>query len=135
MRRMEAGRRAIRGVVLLAALALPACGLRKGEEESFARAAALTGGDPHAGRRKARELGCGSCHTIPGVFGAHSQVGPPLTGMGGRMYIAGVLTNTPEHMVRWIRDPQSVDSATAMPDVGASERDARDIAAYLYAIP
>jgi len=131
---MEMGRRAMRGAVLLGVLALSACGMRD-DERAFADAAALTGGDPVAGRTKARRLGCGSCHTIPGVFGAHSQVGPPLKGIRGRMYIAGVLTNTPEHMVRWIQDPRSVDSTTAMPSVGASERDARDIAAYLYAIP
>jgi cytochrome c len=135
MRGKGIGWRAMRGAALLGVVALSACGLRNDQEESFANAAALTGGDPHAGRRKARELGCGSCHTIAGVPGAHSMVGPPLTGIGGRMYIAGVLTNTPDHMVTWIRDPRSVDSATAMPDVGASERDARDIAAYLYAIP
>ena len=112
---------------------LAACGMG-GEERSFADAAALTGGDPRAGQAKARELGCGSCHTIPGVTGARSLVGPPLVGIAERMYIAGVLTNTPDHLVRWIMDPRSVDSSTAMPSVGASERDARDIAAYLYTI-
>jgi cytochrome c len=116
---------------VVAALALAACG---GDEEAFANAAALTGGDPHAGRVKVREYGCGSCHTIPGVPGADALVGPPLTNLGSRMYIAGVLTNTPDHLVRWIRDPPSVDSATAMPNVGVTERDARDIAAYLYAV-
>ena len=105
--------------MLLVALALSACGLGP-DEKSFADAAALTGGDPRAGRVKAREYGCGSCHTIPGVEGADALVGPPLTGVGERMYIAGVLTNTPDHLVRWIRDPPAVDSATAMPNVGAS---------------
>jgi cytochrome c1 len=38
-------------------------------------------------------------------------------------------------MVRWIQDPRAIDSATATPPVDASEKDARDIAAYLYAIP
>ena len=61
-------------------------------------------------------------------------MGPPLTDMGSRMYIAGRLTNTPQHMIRWIQDPRAVDSATAMPNLGVSERDARDIAAYLYAV-
>jgi cytochrome c1 len=36
--------------------------------------------------------------------------------------------------VRWIQDPPAVDSATAMPNLGVSERDARDMAAYLYAV-
>lgn len=117
---------------LVLAMALAACG--RGEAKRFADAAALTGGDPRAGREKARDAGCGSCHTIPGVAGARALVGPPLAGIAGRMYIAGVLTNTPDHMVRWIQDPPAVDSATAMPSLGLTEADARDIAAYLYAL-
>lgn len=120
------------GMVLLALLALAACD--GGETRAYAHGAALTGGDPRAGREKAREYGCGSCHTIRGVPGADSRVGPPLDEVGTRLYIAGRLTNTPQHMVRWIADPRAVDPSTAMPDVDVSERDARDIAAYLYAI-
>jgi cytochrome c len=120
----------MRCVLVLALLVLAACG----RGQAFADAAALTGGDPRAGREKAREYGCGSCHTIPGVPGADALVGPPLTGIGGRMYIAGVLTNTPEHMMSWIMDPPAIDSGTAMPNVGVTEKDARDIAAYLYAV-
>jgi cytochrome c len=98
------------------------------------QAARLTGGDPRLGPAKLRSYGCNTCHTIPGVVGADAQVGPPLTGIAGRMYIAGILTNTPQHLVEWIRDPTKVDPHTAMPDVGVSERDARDIAAYLYTL-
>lgn len=119
-------------LVVLALLSLGACNRR--DRQSFADAAALTGGNPHAGREKARHYGCGTCHTIPGVAGAHALVGPPLAGIAGRMYIAGVLTNTPDHMVRWIMDPPAVDSATAMPNTGVTESDARDIAAYLYTL-
>lgn len=122
----------MRRFVPLALLALAACG--RGEARTFADAAALTGGNAYAGREKARDYGCGSCHTIPGVPGAHGLVGPPLTGIAGRMYIAGVLTNTPQHMTSWIMDPPAVDSATAMPNVGVTEQDARDIAAYLYTL-
>lgn len=117
---------------VLALLLLAGCNRRDGL--SFADAAALTGGNPYAGREKIREYGCDACHTIPGVPGANALVGPPLAGIGGRMYIAGILTNTPEHMVRWIVDPRALDSATAMPKVGATETDARDIAAYLYTL-
>lgn len=115
---------------LLAALALGACG----REERFREAALMTGGDPEAGRSLIRGAGCGSCHTIPGVRGANSLVGPPLTGIAHRVYIAGVLENTPENMVRWVRDPQAVDSLTAMPDLGLSDDEARHVAAYLYTL-
>lgn len=122
----------MRRILPLALVMLAACG--RDEGKAFANAAALTGGDAYAGREKARDYGCGSCHTIPGVPGAHALVNPPLAGIAGRMYIAGVLTNTPQHMMSWIMDPPPIDSATAMPNVGLTEEDARDIAAYLYTL-
>jgi cytochrome c2 len=97
-------------------------------------AAQVTGGNPDRGVRAIRHYGCATCHTIPGVPGANSNVGPALAGISGRPYIAGVLTNTPSNLVRWIHHPQQVDPLTAMPDVGLSEADSRDIASYLYTL-
>jgi cytochrome c2 len=94
----------------------------------------LTGGDPRRGRALARTFGCAGCHTIPGVIGADGQIGPPLDGIANRMYIGGVVTNTPEDMVRWIMNPKAIDARTAMPVVGVDEVQARDIAAYLYTL-
>jgi len=51
-----------------------------------------------------------------------------------RVYVAGVLNNTPDNLVRWISDPKAIDERTAMPNVGVSESEARDIAAYLYSL-
>jgi cytochrome c1 len=42
-----------------------------------------------------------------------------------------VLPNTPQNMVRWLRHPQAVSPKSAMPDLGVTEPDARDVAAYL----
>jgi cytochrome c len=92
----------------------------------------VAGGDARRGHDLIRSYGCGSCHSIPGVRGANAYVGPNLDGIASRSYIAGVLPNDPENMVRWIRNPPAVDSKTAMPYLGVSERDARDIAEYLY---
>jgi len=117
----------------LGALLLAGCGGGPGEE-AMARGAALTGGDPHRGPAAIRRYGCGTCHTVAGVAGADGTVGPPLTGISGRMYIAGVLANEPGNLVRWIMDPPGIDSATAMPNVGVTDAEARDIAAYLYAL-
>jgi mono/diheme cytochrome c family protein len=88
---------------------------------------------PHAGRgkRAIHQYACATCHQIPGIVGANAPVGPPLHTVGTRGFIAGVLPNTPENMVRWIRHPQAVAPRSAMPDLGVNERDARDIAAYL----
>lgn len=97
-------------------------------------AAAMTGGNPQRGREIIRHYGCDSCHSIPGVVGARGLVGPPLDNIGSRSILAGQLTNTPENLMRWIRDPQSIEPGTAMPMLGVTEQDGRDIAAYLYTL-
>jgi cytochrome c len=94
----------------------------------------LTGGEPAAGRRVMTKYGCDTCHTIPGVLTADSTVGPPLTQLANRTYLAGRVENTPENLIRWIRFPHSIDEHTAMPETGVTERDGRDIAAYLYTL-
>ena len=78
-------------------------------------AAEMTGGTPSRGREVIRSYGCQSCHTIPGVTGARALVGPPLSGIASRSYIAGVLSNTPAHMIEWLRNPPAVDSKTRCP--------------------
>jgi cytochrome c len=85
-----------------------------------------------AGRRLIASYGCGSCHSIPGVAGANAMAGPPLAHFYERSYIAGKLPNTQENLVKWIQDPQQIDPGTAMPNLGVTEDEASDIAAYLY---
>jgi cytochrome c len=101
-------------------------------EHSSRNLAELTGGNPQRGAVAIRQYGCGACHTIPGIRGAEGLVGPPLTGIAQRAYVGGVLTNTPENLVRWIQNPPAVDPQTAMPNVGVTYSDAVDIAGYLY---
>lgn len=93
-----------------------------------------TGGNTLEGKQVIQAYGCGACHTIPGIHAAKGVVGPPLLFMARRTMIAGELPNTPANLVRWIKDPPSVEPGTAMPKLGLSERDARDAAAYLYTL-
>jgi len=95
------------------------------------KAAAMTGGDPHAGIAAVRRYGCGSCHTIPRVPGADGKVGPSLASIGGRRFVAGELPNTPDNLIHWIQHPRKINEKTAMPDMGVTEKDARDITALL----
>ena len=74
-------------------------------------------GDAARGRLLLRQYGCGDCHRIPDVATATATIGPPLEGVGRRVYLAGVLPNSPENMTRWIRSPQSVKPQTLMPDL------------------
>jgi len=94
----------------------------------------LTGGEPNRGPQAIRKYGCDTCHTIPGVLTADATVGPPLTQVARRTYLAGRVENTPENMIQWIRHPHSVDDHTLMPEMGVSMQDGRDIAAYLYTL-
>lgn len=94
----------------------------------------VAGGDAERGRRTIREVGCGSCHIVPGVADARGLVGPPLIHWSGRSTIAGELPNNPEQLIAWITDPQAVEPGTDMPNMGLTVAQARDIAAYLYTI-
>ncbi|MWJ26979.1 c-type cytochrome [Halomonas sp. ZH2S] len=91
-------------------------------------------GDPAKGKMAIAAYGCGSCHAIPGILGANGRTGPPLERIAERTYLAGVLPNTPEQMMRWIRIPEAIDPLTAMPNMDVSVNDARDITAYLYTL-
>lgn len=90
--------------------------------------------DAERGRLLLRQFGCGGCHAIPGVAVAQGKVGPPLDGVARRVYLGGVLPNTPENMTRFIRAPQKADPGSAMPDMGVTEEHARDMVAYLYTL-
>ncbi len=59
------------------------------------------------------------------------MVGPALTGMGNRSYIAGRFPNEPIDMEEWLQHPQAMKPGTAMPDLGVTQRDASDLASYL----
>jgi cytochrome c1 len=51
-----------------------------------------------------------------------------------RTFIAGEVPNTPDNLVRWIQSPQSIEAGTAMPTLGLTEQQSRDVAAYLYTL-
>lgn len=102
------------------------------EGESEQNAARITGGDPRQGRAAIERYGCGSCHIIPGVRGANGLVGPSLEHIASRAYLAGRLPNDVPTMVQWVRHPQRVEPGSAMPEMGVTEEDARNIAAWLY---
>ncbi len=131
-----------RGVVLLASLLLltligiaAVAGLLRSNASDPTRTLAVTtGGDPVRGKETIRQNGCPICHTIRGIADANGRIGPPLEHLADRVYIAGVLPNTPDNLVAWIRDSPGIDPLTAMPASGLSEPEARDVAAYLYAL-
>src|SRR5579875_2174976 len=97
-------RRILICALALAAISLAGCGGAQRERQHVAEV--TTGGNVFRGADKIQYYGCGSCHIIPGISGAAGLSGPPLSGIGNRVYIAGVLQNTPDNMVRWIENPK-----------------------------
>jgi cytochrome c len=124
------------GVVVAVVAVLAGGGVQyvQGRQARIDKAQLLTGGDVARGEAAIGRNGCGSCHTIPGVQGAKGLSGPPLTKLGSRVYIAGKFDNTPANLVRWVQHPQAMDPGVAMPEMGLTEQQARDVAAYLYTI-
>jgi cytochrome c1 len=92
------------------------------------------GGDAKRGAIVITQASCGGCHAIPGLQQANGMVGPPLDHFARRTMIAGLLPNTPERLIEWVRFPQTVLPGNAMPDSHLSDQQARDVAAYLYTL-
>jgi cytochrome c1 len=125
---MRAGLRALKITICVAA------GLTSGCRQQSAVIAGTRGFDKGAvdrGRSTIVVYGCGKCHTIPGIRGARGVVGPPLETVARRTYIGGNFPNTPDSLTHWIMDPQTMKPKTAMPSLGLSEPQSRDVVAYL----
>jgi len=105
--------------------ALPRCG------SAMASRAAVAAGDIERGRRALYQKACNTCHVIPGITGPDTHVGPPLHAYGQRAMVAGVLPYSSVNLERWLLAPHQLKPGTAMPAMGLSPADARDIAAYL----
>lgn len=104
--------------------------IRMHDDTSWVRR--VTGGDPGRAPELMVANGCGGCHIIPGVPGATGTMGPSLGAYAERGFIAGVLPNTSENLVAWIRRSRDIDPNTAMPNTNVSEEDAEAMAAFLY---
>jgi cytochrome c2 len=118
----------MRGALLVLALA----GCRgSGTDRTYPVA---TGGDPEHGRAEIVRYGCAACHEIPGVRELHGRVAPALADFAHRGVIAGVVPNTPDNLEHWLVDPPAISPRTAMPPLGLTQEEARDVAAYLYTL-
>jgi cytochrome c2 len=125
-----ASRLVLVGVLACGLLASTACT----SSESIKEAEMITGGNVARGVPAIGKYGCAACHTIPRVETATATVGPPLTQVAVRQYLGGHLINSPDNMIKWIQHPQLIDPKNAMPEMGVTDQDAKDIAAYLYTL-
>jgi cytochrome c2 len=122
----------VSAVAILAGLAVASGTLWQGQGRADKIAVAMTGGDIARAPDLIRRYGCAGCHTIPGIPGGDGQVGGPLQDVKRRVYVGGVVTNSPDNMIKWIVSPQTFSPRSAMPATGISAAEARDVAAYLY---
>lgn len=89
--------------------------------------------DVERGRLALTQYACHACHMIPGVTGGQAAVGPTLHALAQRKAIADDLPNDAGNLASFIRDPQRYSPGSAMPAMGVTASDARDMAAYLLA--
>jgi cytochrome c len=116
----------ISGLILLTGLV---SGCEGGK--ALSRYPVATGGEVARGAQVIVQYKCGSCHTIPNIPNADGVFGPPLNQIARRTILAGEFPNDPENLERWIESPTTMKPSTAMPDLGLSEKQARDTAAFL----
>ena len=113
----------------LVAIALLAFACKKPEDKTT-----TGGGNADRGKQLVSQYGCTACHIVPGVAGPRGMVGPPLEHIGSRTLIAGKIPNNPDNLMRWLQNPQAFDPANAMPNLGVTPQDAKDLAAFLYTL-
>ena len=102
------------------------------KREARLMAEPLAGGNVELGRNAMARYQCGACHVIPGVRDAVGVAGPSLSQIAIRQTLAGRLPNTPETLEAWLRHPKEIDPTGGMPDMGVTEKESRDMAAFLY---
>ena len=123
--------RAVCRIGVLVAMAAAGC---HGNNPDVPVAYAPPLGDAERGRHLIEAYRCGTCHTIPGVRAATGLAASPLVSFSHRAFIGGEVPNTAANLVAWLRNPQAIEPRTAMPALGVSDVQARDIAAYLYTV-
>lgn len=79
-------------------------------------------------------MACMSCHAVQGTR-AKGTAGPDLTHLMSRQTIgSGVITNTPENLRAWVKDPQAVKPGCLMPSMKLSDKQLDSVVSYLQSL-
>jgi cytochrome c oxidase subunit 2 len=74
---------------------------------------------------------CAGCHAVRGTDAA-GQHAPDLTHLNSRRRLAaGLLTNTPEHLMKWVVNAQQLKPGSRMPSMVLSESEKFELALFL----
>ena len=83
------------------------------------------------GHKLFMENACANCHTIRGTT-AKGKFAPDLTHLMSRKTIAsGIVPNTREYLLQWVRDPQTLKLGCNMPDMKLTNQEVKKIVDYL----
>lgn len=76
--------------------------------------------------------GCSSCHSLEDVPAAKGTVGPPLDDLSERIYIGGVLPNSPKKLTEFLMKPHYFHADTAMPQPRLTRQEAEYLSHFLW---
>ena len=83
----------------------------------------------HADGVKSELDGARAIRALTQPLGGHA---PDLTHLSSRrMIAAGLLSNTPDHLIDWVAHAQELKPGTRMPDIALSPQEAAALSAYL----
>jgi len=86
---------------------------------------------PASGNAAFQSLSCVSCHTVKGTP-AVGKFGPDLTHLMSRQTLAaGAITNTPENLRQWVKDPQAAKPGSLMPSLQLTDQELGQVVSYL----
>ncbi|MFZ2169016.1 MAG: cytochrome c oxidase subunit II [Methylococcaceae bacterium] len=114
----------------LEVVAQSAAEFREWQDAQRKTAASASAIDINAGKKLFLDR-CAGCHTIRGTeaVGAHA---PDLTHLKSRRLIAaGLLTNTPDHLVKWITHAQDLKPGARMPSMELTATEISALSAFL----
>jgi cytochrome c2 len=118
--------KALASVPLLIAL----CGCKKPpDQQHFVPQASV-----ERGKAAIERVGCGACHSIPGISWPKGNVGPSLHGFAHQTLIAGKVANRPDTLAHFVRNAPAVVPGSGMPPMPLTQQESRDVAAYLYSL-
>lgn len=105
------------------------------QRRELAAPPASVGAAATRGEETFRSMACVNCHNL-GSTGPKARFAPDLTHLASRSTLgAGVLSNTPEDLARWLKDPQSIKTGCHMPDTQLSDAQVSDLVSYMKALP
>lgn len=88
-------------------------------------------GKEAAGKRVFETTACVNCHALSGTNGT-GRFGPDLTHLMSRQTIAaGAAENTPENLLMWIQNPDSIKPGSLMPAMKLSDTELDALVHYL----